>query len=123
MKEYKDLTLANENVIKKMNKITQVKNAELNNTLNTVYQSYSGEKLVKVGNYYIKQTSLNTSQNTINPNNSFSQRSLNDSFKGNSSFYHLMEKCDREVREDPQYVVDYVREIYSGLRETEVNSN
>ena len=100
LKEYKDLALANENNLHKRKTHTENLNLPV-------------ETMVKVGNFFVKK-SLSTNQ-SINVSY-VNKASLNESFKNKNG----VDKYDREVQQDPQYVVDFVKEIFADLKDSEV---
>ena len=107
VKEYQELSLANENLVK-------------NNSVKLNAEEYIGEKVIKVGEYYVKQTSLISS----NMNNYISYPSQIHKNKSNSYLKvpgpGVLDKKDFEVKNNPQYVVDFVKDIFKCLQETEV---
>lgn len=114
VKEYHNLALVNDNLYQ-ANKNNSKELPQFNK------KSNSTEELVKIGNFYVKKNSLNI-PTTTNNNVSFTNKnssSMNDSLVRKPGF-SVLERCDRNVKEDPQYVVEFVKEIFINLKEVEV---
>lgn len=92
--EYKEIALVSQNLITK--------------------KSSKNEEVVKLANYYIKKSSLNNLKNN-NLINNINQSERDGMFKPVP-----FEKHDMLVKGDPQYVVDFVKEIFTDLRKSEV---
>ena len=114
LKEYKDLALAGENIL-------QIKENKVFNDIPA-----GGETMVKVGNFFVRK-SLGVQMNNergvglLNVNVSSSVMSnTNESLRVRSNL-QILEKYDRNVEHDPQYVVEVVKEIFVSLKENEVN--
>ncbi len=85
-------------------------------------------KYMKLGNYYIKKQSVNCNNSQITQNNQNYQNSNTKSISGvnlNDSSINLhndyIQTCDRNFINNPQYVVEYIREIFEYLLENEVS--
>lgn len=124
-KEYKELALANDSKKKLVQEINE-------------------NSMVKMGSYYIKKRQSQGKDEGINYNNisvgrinSFVGSNLNSSTNLNNSVTESsilslsrrnlslinMDKWDYDVKDNPQYVADYVREIFLDLKENEyINS-
>lgn len=64
------------------------------------------DKVVKIGNSFVRTTSYFTNNDTF--------------MKLKENNYPKLEKYDYEVRENPQYIVEYVKDIFDDLKKNEV---
>ena len=96
-REYKDLILANENI-----------SNNINNDDNTIRPNVRG--VYKIGTYFIKKSLLT-------PTNDDNEISLLR--KKPATTIINIEKADVPVEGDPQYLVEYARDIFAHLKKVE----
>lgn len=77
--------------------------------------------MIKIGNYYVKKTAFlqlhktnKNSQNELNP-------TIDIRLPTKSKDESELRECDKRVQNDPQYLSQYVKDIFVDLKKNEVN--